>query len=66
MENSSGPGEEKIAAFLPTGALRLTPERLKVVLPQWEAMRRSIRQMDGMETGETEPAPIYVWQEERP
>lgn len=58
--------EEKGQRPTPTGGLRLTPERLKVVQPQWEAMRRSIRQMDGMEMGETEPASIYVWQEERP
>lgn len=66
MGNSSGPGEEKIQGISPTGALRLAPERLKVVLPQWAAMSRSIRQMDGMEMGETEPASVYVWQEERP
>lgn len=66
MDNSSGPGEENIQGIAPTGALRLASDRLKVVLPQWEAMSRSIRQMDGMEMGETEPASVYVWQEERP
>lgn len=45
----------------PTGGVPLDDERMGLVFPQWEAMRRSIRMMDGLELGETEPSTVYIW-----
>ncbi len=58
---SQGPAQP-----IPTGGVPLSEERLRVVLPQWEDMHRSIRQMDGLELGETEPATVYIWEESQP
>jgi hypothetical protein len=65
MEKEQKPSGKSSAQSPLTGGLPLDEERLKVVLPQWQASHRTIRLMDSIELGETEPATVYVW-EERP
>ncbi|MGI5835701.1 MAG: hypothetical protein ACOX87_04305 [Chloroflexota bacterium] len=45
----------------PTGGVPLSEERLKLLAPAWETTYRSLRQMDELELGETEPATLFVW-----
>lgn len=45
----------------PTGGMPLSEDRLRLVAPLWEATRNSIRLMDSLELGETEPATVYIW-----
>ena len=45
----------------PVGGVKLGEDRLRLVLPQWEVMHDTIRLMDSLEMGETEPATVYIW-----
>ncbi len=48
----------------PTGGIQLSPARLAEVAQQWQGTARSLRRMDELALGETEPATLFVWEEE--
>ena len=59
-------GPTKPAQPSPAGAVALSGERLRLLAPQWEEISRTIRRMDQLRLGETEPATLFIWREEQP
>jgi hypothetical protein len=47
--------------MIPTGGTPLSRERRQMLLPQWEAIYQTIRRMDGLDLGESEPATVFQW-----
>jgi hypothetical protein len=45
----------------PTGGVRLSKGRMPLVAPQWKKFASSLRQMDKVDLGNTEPAILFVW-----
>lgn len=45
-----------------TGAIPLSPERLRLLAPVWKTTSRGLRAMDDLPLGETEPTTIFVWE----
>ncbi|GEM_PF-1424971 len=66
-EPSSSTPREPGSPFAPLlmGGVSLSEERLQALAPAWAATYRSLRSMDGLELGETEPATIFVWREQQ-
>lgn len=62
-------GEEEVLRGGRTGTARMVPnvgvvlseERLRLLAPGWEANYKSLRRMDELSLGETEPATLFVW-----
>jgi len=68
MERQHRPDEDQLpqpVLMIPTGGVFLGEERCRFLLPQWEGTYQTMRRMDGLELGETEPATIFVWEEQQ-
>jgi hypothetical protein len=63
MEKEKGlGGDETVAArMVPNGGVSLSEERLRFLATQWEGNFKSLRRMDELSLGETEPATLFVW-----
>lgn len=63
-DKSAQTGEEKGGRPLrnaPTGGLPVTDERWPIVEPHWRGNFTTLRLMDELTLGETEPATLFVW-----
>lgn len=52
------------APSAPTGGAPIAPERWDQLAEPWETTYQSLRTMDSIELGETEPATLFVWEEQ--
>jgi len=50
-----------IPQMKPTGGVRISKDRMPLVAPQWKKFASSLRQMDKVDLGDTEPATLLVW-----
>ena len=48
----------------PKGRVRLSKDRMPLVASQWKKFASSLRQMDKVDLGDTEPATLFVWRGE--
>ncbi len=53
-----------IPQMKPTGGVRLSKDRMPLVASQWKKFASSLRQMDKVHLGDTEPATLVVWKGE--
>ena len=67
MESESRPDGDQlpqIHQIMPASSIILSEERRRLLRPQWEGTYHTLRQMDGLDLGETEPATIFAWEEQ--
>ena len=67
MESEPRPDTSRLPQpdlMIPTGGVALREEQQRSVLSQWETTYRTLRRMDSLALGETEPATIFVWEEQ--
>ncbi len=66
MEKDNGPDARQSgeARRIPTGRILLSEERLRLLADGWEGNYRSLRTMDGLALGETEPATLFIWEDQ--
>ncbi len=57
-------GSKDTAPLTPRGGVPLSRERLEELAAAWEALSRSLRRMDELNLGETEPRARFVWRAE--
>ncbi|MDA8219665.1 MAG: hypothetical protein M0Z94_18870 [Dehalococcoidales bacterium] len=50
---------------LPTGGVQIDQQRMGELAPLWERTALSLRIMDEVALGETEPATLFVWRMDR-
>ena len=53
-----------ISEMKPTGGVRLSKDRMPLVASQWKKFASSLRQLDKVHLGDTEPATLFVWRGE--
>lgn len=64
MENTQqelGGAQAGPARMVPTGSVDLTDERLRSLAAAWEGTFKSLRRMDEIPLGETEPTTLFTW-----